>query len=87
MLSKCANPPCQNAFCYFHEGKLYLIEPKAASSKHRPQADMSGAGRSRTLELSLVVLFLLPKHDHSNSRRLCNHCGSYIHNTEQLRYR
>ena len=35
MLSKCANPVCSNAFRYFHEGKLYLIESKDPSSTSR----------------------------------------------------
>jgi hypothetical protein len=30
MLSKCASPGCSNVFRYLHEGKLYLIDFKAA---------------------------------------------------------
>lgn len=33
VLSKCANPACSNTFRYFREGKLYLIEAKAQSTK------------------------------------------------------
>ena len=31
MLSKCASPACPNIFRYLHEGKLYLIDSKAAA--------------------------------------------------------
>lgn len=35
VLSKCANPACFNTFRYFREGKLYVIDAKAQSSKSR----------------------------------------------------
>jgi len=35
MLSKCANPTCSNTFRYFREGKLFLIDSEAKSSKSR----------------------------------------------------
>lgn len=33
MLSKCVNPVCSSAFLYFHQGKLYLRNPKAHLGK------------------------------------------------------
>ena len=33
MLSKCANPACSNTFRYFREGRLFLIDSHAKSSK------------------------------------------------------
>ena len=37
MLSKCANPSCPATFRYLHEGKLYLIDPWAARTRHKPR--------------------------------------------------
>lgn len=36
MLTKCANPACFARFHYFHEGKLFTIEPTV----DRPQKDL-----------------------------------------------
>jgi hypothetical protein len=38
MLSKCANPDCSTTFRYLNEGKLYLIDPKAALIRHGVRA-------------------------------------------------
>jgi hypothetical protein len=38
MLSKCANPACSTNFRYLSEGKLYLIDSKAASVRHGARA-------------------------------------------------
>jgi hypothetical protein len=50
MLSKCASPACSTPFRYLHEGKLYLIDRRAASAGRKPRADLRYAGNSRTLE-------------------------------------
>jgi hypothetical protein len=50
MLSKCASPGCSTAFRYLHEGKLYLIDRKAASAGRKPPADLRYARKSRGLE-------------------------------------
>ncbi len=44
MLSKCAGPDCSNIFRYLHEGKLYLIDFKAASASrgHPARAQYKG---------------------------------------------
>lgn len=36
MLPKCANPDCPSSFRYFHEGKLYVIVPRARLGGHTP---------------------------------------------------
>jgi len=46
MLSKCANPPCSNTFRYLSEGKLYLIDSKAALVRHGVRAESNNAGKS-----------------------------------------
>jgi hypothetical protein len=46
MLSKCANPACSNTFRYLSEGKLYLVDSKAASVRHRVLAESKCAGKS-----------------------------------------
>jgi hypothetical protein len=35
MLGKCANPGCPAAFRYLHEGKVYLVDCKAAFAKRK----------------------------------------------------
>jgi hypothetical protein len=50
MLSKCARPGCSTPFRYLHEGKLYLIDRKAASAGRKSPADLKYAGKSRPLE-------------------------------------
>src|SRR5580700_4119822 len=50
MLSKCASPGCSTPFRYLHEGKLYLIDRKAASAGRKPPADLRYARKSRGLE-------------------------------------
>jgi hypothetical protein len=37
MLSKCANPTCPTTFRYLHEGRLYLIPPSKAVTRHKPR--------------------------------------------------
>ena len=39
MLSKCANPACYSRFRYFHEGKLFVLEPKLVSGREPEQMD------------------------------------------------
>jgi hypothetical protein len=48
MLSKCANPACSTPFRYLSEGKLYLIDSKAASVRHDSQATLKYAGKPCT---------------------------------------
>jgi hypothetical protein len=44
MLSKCANPDCSAKFRYLHEGKLYLVDYRAAGARRTAPADSkSGA--------------------------------------------
>ena len=50
MLSKCASPGCSTPFRYLHEGKLYLIDRKAASAGRKPPADLRYARKSCGLE-------------------------------------
>jgi hypothetical protein len=45
MLSKCANPACSAMFRYLSEGKLYLVDSKAAVARHR-SAELKYAGKS-----------------------------------------
>jgi hypothetical protein len=37
MLSKCANPRCNNIFRYFHEGKLYAADPTVSATVERKE--------------------------------------------------
>jgi hypothetical protein len=46
MLSKCANPTCSTKFRYLSEGKLYLIDSKAASVRHGARPESKYAGKS-----------------------------------------
>jgi hypothetical protein len=46
MLSKCANPSCSATFRYLSEGKLYLVDVKAASVRHGARAESKYAGKS-----------------------------------------
>ena len=47
MLSKCASPGCSNIFRYLHEGKLYLIDFKAALIRRKhPAANALHEGKS-----------------------------------------
>jgi len=50
MLSKCSSPGCSTPFRYLHEGKLYLIDRKAASAGRKPPADLRYARKSLALE-------------------------------------
>jgi hypothetical protein len=50
MLSKCASPDCFNLFRYLHEGRLYLIDYKAASARRKPAVDLKYAAGSCALE-------------------------------------
>ncbi|MGA3091012.1 MAG: hypothetical protein ABSD75_20590 [Terriglobales bacterium] len=50
MLSKCANPACSATFRYLGEGKLYLIDSRAALAQHRLPAELKYAGKSCTYE-------------------------------------
>ncbi len=50
MLSKCANPACSNAFRYFHEGKLFLIECEAGATKGKSEAGLQNNRRSRAID-------------------------------------
>ena len=42
MLSKCANPACSSTFRYLSEGKLYLVDSKAALVRHGAPAEYAG---------------------------------------------
>jgi hypothetical protein len=44
MLSKCANPACSTPFRYLSEGKLYLIDSKAALARHGASAELKRRG-------------------------------------------
>jgi len=46
MLSKCANPTCSATFRYLSEGKLYLVDSKAATVRHGARAELKYAGAS-----------------------------------------
>lgn len=48
MLAKCANPACSATFRYFHEGKLFLFDPKPDAPMRGPPADPDYVGRSYT---------------------------------------
>jgi hypothetical protein len=50
MLSKCANPDCSTTFRYLNEGKLYLIDSKAALVRHGVRAGLKYAGKSCSYE-------------------------------------
>ena len=50
MLAKCANPACSTTFRYLHEGKLYLIDFKAASAGRKSTVDSKSAVKVGTLE-------------------------------------
>ena len=50
MLSKCANPTCSTTFRYLNEGKLYLIDSKAALVRNGLQAELRYAGKSCSYE-------------------------------------
>jgi|HubBroStandDraft_4_1064222.scaffolds.fasta_scaffold371196_2 hypothetical protein len=43
MLSKCANPNCETTFRYFHEGRLYLIDPREALAGYKPGCSSKSA--------------------------------------------
>jgi hypothetical protein len=46
MLSKCASPECRNEFRYLHEGKLYLIDSKAAFARREYPGQGKREGKS-----------------------------------------
>jgi hypothetical protein len=46
MLSKCANATCSTKFRYLSEGKLYLIDSRAASARFGVRGELKYAGRS-----------------------------------------
>jgi hypothetical protein len=46
MLAKCANPACSVRFRYFHEGRLFIFEPKPDAPMRGPPADPDYVGRS-----------------------------------------
>jgi hypothetical protein len=46
MLCKCANPTCSTTFRYLSEGKVYLIDSKAAAVRHGARAGSKYAGKS-----------------------------------------
>ena len=48
MLAKCANPACSARFYYFHEGKLFVFEPKSDAPMRGPAADPDSVGRSHS---------------------------------------
>jgi hypothetical protein len=48
MLAKCANPACSATFRYFHEGKLFVFQPKPDAPMRGPPADPDQAGRSHS---------------------------------------
>jgi hypothetical protein len=37
MLSKCANPTCPTTFRYLHEGRLFVIAPRATLAERKPR--------------------------------------------------
>ena len=39
MLSKCANPKCKAQLKYVHEGRLFVIWPRAAVAASQPQIE------------------------------------------------
>ena len=48
MLSKCANPDCENIFRYMHEGKLFRLEvdaPTRAGSNSVTNGEITKSGR------------------------------------------
>ena len=49
MLSKCANPACSKRFRYLHEGKLFLIEPEAGTTRAESRAVRQDTGKSRAI--------------------------------------
>ena len=46
MLAKCANPACSATFRYFHEGKLFVFEPKPDAPLRGPPAYQDYLGGS-----------------------------------------
>jgi hypothetical protein len=50
VLSKCANPACSANFRYLGEGKLYLVDSKAALVRRKAPAELKYAGKSCTYE-------------------------------------
>jgi hypothetical protein len=46
MLSKCANPTCSATFRFLSEGKVFLVDSKAALARCRFQAELKCAGSS-----------------------------------------
>ena len=50
MLAKCANPACSARFRYFHEGKLFVFEPKSDAPMRGPPADPDYLGKSHAPE-------------------------------------
>jgi hypothetical protein len=57
MLAKCANPACSATFRYFHEGRLFVFEPKRDAPKRWKTRQIAQS------PILLVVLLMLFCHD------------------------
>lgn len=45
MVTKCANPSCENLFRYLREGRLFLVEIPAAPPGNAPEANQRASKR------------------------------------------
>jgi len=52
MLAKCANPACSARFRYFHQGRLFVFEPKRVAPNRGPPTDAEDADRSHCPQCS-----------------------------------
>jgi hypothetical protein len=50
MIAKCASPACTATFHYFHQGKLFLIDPKSSPGMVRPAPSPEFTGRSQRVD-------------------------------------
>jgi len=50
MLTECANPACFARFHYFHQGRLFTIEPRIDRPKRGPPADPEYASEPHRVE-------------------------------------
>jgi hypothetical protein len=88
MLSKCANPACCAKFLHLSEGKLYLVDFKAAAFGRRAEADSrctekpaaleyfwlcSSCARTMTIQIDKnCQVGVVPAHERMNAQVMSN---------------
>jgi hypothetical protein len=73
MLSKCANPVCSTAFRYPHEGRLYVLDPGEALSRHKARcSSLSGKLEYAWLCSSCSLYLTIEIDEQFRTRVVCN---------------